>query len=192
MVKILQLFTNEAQLVKALQQGDAKAQRHLYDKYSARFLAVCVRYIGDSMEAEDVMIEGFMKIFERIGQYRGEGSFEGWMRRLITNEALMYLRSRRQIAVELDAPEAQSAANLDWADAALEVEELMALIAQLPTGYRTVFNLYAIEGYTHAEIAEQLNITESTSKSQLHRARALLQEMLQNLENISKSKGYFR
>ncbi|MCU0339282.1 MAG: sigma-70 family RNA polymerase sigma factor [Spirosomaceae bacterium] len=191
MVKILQLFTNESQLVKALQQGDAKAQRHLYDKYSARFLAVCVRYVGDSMEAEDVMIEGFMKIFERIGQYRGEGSFEGWMRRLMTNEALMYLRSRRQIEVELDAPEAQKAANVEWADAALDASELLTIVAKLPTGYRTVFNLYAIEGYSHAEIAEQLGITESTSKSQLHRARGLLQEMLQSLETGSRNVGNY-
>lgn len=192
MVKILQLFTNEAQLVNALQQGDIKAQRHLYDKYSARFLAICVRYVGDSMEAEDVMIEGFMKIFERIGQYRSEGSFEGWMRRLITNEALMYLRSRRHIEIGLDSTEAQYAATLEWADTALDTQELIGLIAKLPIGYRTVFNLYAIEGYTHAEIAEQLNITESTSKSQLHRARGLLQEMLKNLENLSNSNGYFR
>jgi RNA polymerase sigma-70 factor (ECF subfamily) len=191
MVKILQLFTNESQLVKALQQGDAKAQRHLYDKYSARFLAVCVRYVGDSMEAEDVMIEGFMKIFERIGQYRGEGNFEGWMRRLMTNEALMYLRSRRQIEVELDAPEAQKAANVEWADAALDASELLTIVAKLPTGYRTVFNLYAIEGYSHAEIAEQLGITESTSKSQLHRARGLLQEMLQSLETDSRNVGNY-
>jgi RNA polymerase sigma factor (sigma-70 family) len=187
MVKILQLFTSESQLVKALQQGDAKAQRHLYDKYSARLLAVCVRYVGDSMEAEDVMIEGFMKIFERIGQYRGEGSFEGWMRRLMTNEALMYLRSRRQIEIALDTPDALQAANVAWADAALDASELLAIVAKLPTGYRTVFNLYAIEGYSHAEIAEQLGITESTSKSQLHRARALLQEMLHNLEASSKN-----
>ena len=185
MVKILQLFTNEAQLVKSLQKGDAKAQRHLYEKYSARLLAVCVRYINDKMEAEDVMIEGFMKIFDRIDQFKGEGSFEGWMRRLMTNEALMYLRTKRHIEIDIDAPEAQHLSDYEWADAALESADLMGIIGKLPTGYRTVFNLYAIEGYSHAEIAEQLGITESTSKSQLHRARALLQEMIKEMEGLN-------
>lgn len=187
MVKILQLFTSEAQLVKSLQKGDTKAQRHLYEKYSARLLAVCVRYINDKMEAEDVMIEGFMRIFEKIDQFKGEGSFEGWMRRLMTNEALMYLRTKRHIEIDIDAPEAQQLSNYDWADANLEVDDLMAIIGKLPTGYRTVFNLYAIEGFSHAEIAEQLGITESTSKSQLHRARALLQEMVKEAENLSRT-----
>lgn len=187
MVKILQLFTSEAQLVRALQKGDTKAQRHLYEKYSARLLAVCVRYINDKMEAEDVMIEGFMRIFEKIDQFKSEGSFEGWMRRLMTNEALMYLRTKRHIEIDIDAPEAQQLSNYDWADANLEADDLMAIIGKLPTGYRTVFNLYAIEGFSHAEIAEQLGITESTSKSQLHRARALLQEMVKEAENLSRT-----
>ncbi|MEZ4900707.1 MAG: sigma-70 family RNA polymerase sigma factor [Spirosomataceae bacterium] len=184
MVKILQLFTNEGQLVKALQKGDTKAQRHFYDKYAARMLAVCVRYLSDQMEAEDVMIEGFMKVFDRIDQFKGEGSFEGWVRRLMTNEALMRLRSRKYIEIDIDTPEVQlQAANFDWVDNTLEVDDLMAIIEKLP-GYRTIFNLYAIEGYSHAEIAEQLSITESTSKSQLHRARALLQTMLKETESI--------
>lgn len=187
MVKILQLFTSEAQLVRALQKGDTKAQRHLYEKYSARLLAVCVRYINDKMEAEDVMIEGFMRIFEKIDQFKSEGSFEGWMRRLMTNEALMYLRTKRHIEIDIDAPEAQQLSNYDWADANLEADDLMAIIGKLPTGYRTVFNLYAIEGFSHAEIAEQLGITESTSKSQLHRARALLQEMVKEAENLGRA-----
>ena len=187
---ILQLFTSEGQLVKALQKSDAKAQRHLYDKYAARMLAVCVRYIPDQMEAEDVMIEGFMKIYEKVGQFKSEGSFEGWMRRLITNEALMYLRTKRHIEIDLDTPEAQHLPNYDRADRNLETDDLLQLIAKLPTGYRTVFNLYAIEGYSHAEIAAQLGVTESTSKSQLHRARALLQEMLIDLENNNEFVKY--
>lgn len=185
MVKILQLFTNEGQMVRALQKGDSKAQRYFYDKYAARMLAVCVRYLTDQMEAEDVMIEGFMKVFDRIGQFKGEGSFEGWVRRLITNEALMRLRTRRHIEVDIEEPEAQYQANFDLADSSLEADDLLVLIEKLPTGYRTVFNLYAIEGYSHAEIAEQLEITESTSKSQLHRARGLLQQMLKEAESLS-------
>jgi RNA polymerase sigma factor (sigma-70 family) len=189
MVKILQLFTNETQMVRALQKGDPKAQRYFYDKYAARMLAVCVRYLTDQMEAEDVMIEGFMKVFDRIEQFKGEGSFEGWVRRLITNEALMRLRTRRHIEVDIEEPEAQYQANFDLADNSLEADDLMILIGKLPTGYRTVFNLYAIEGYSHAEIAEQLGITESTSKSQLHRARGLLQQMLKEAESLSRTES---
>lgn len=187
MVKILQLFTNEGQMVRALQKGDPKAQRYFYDKYAARMLAVCVRYLTDQMEAEDVMIEGFMKVFDRIEQFKEEGSFEGWVRRLITNEALMRLRSRRHIEVDLEAPEAQYQTNFDWADTSLETDDLLLLIGKLPTGYRTIFNLYAIEGYSHAEIAEQLGISESTSKSQLHRARGLLQQMLKEMESLNRT-----
>ena len=187
MVKILQLFTNEGQMVRALQKGDPKAQRYFYDKYAARMLAVCVRYLTDQMEAEDVMIEGFMKVFDRIEQFKGEGSFEGWVRRLITNEALMRLRSRRHIEVDIEAPEAQYQTNFDWADTSLETDDLLLLIGKLPTGYRTIFNLYAIEGYSHAEIAEQLGISESTSKSQLHRARGLLQQMLKEMESLNRT-----
>ena len=184
MVKILQLFTNEGQLVRALQKGDPKAQRYFYEKYSARMLAVCVRYLTDQMEAEDVMIEGFMKVFERIDQYKGEGSFEGWMRRLITNEALMRLRTRRHIEIDIDAPEVHQQVHFEGIENNLEVEDLMAILAKLPTGYRTVFNLYAIEGYSHAENAEQLGINKITSKSQLHRARALLQQMVSEVEGL--------
>ena len=184
MVKILQLFTNEGQLVKALQKGDPKAQRYFYEKYSARMLAVCVRYLNNHMEAEDVMIEGFMKVFERINQYKGEGSFEGWMHRLITNEALMRLRTRRHIEMDIDAPEIHQHVHVESVEHRLEADDLMAMLAKLPTGYRTVFNLYAIEGYSHAEIADQLGINESTSKSQLHRARALLQQMISEVEGL--------
>ena len=179
-------------MVKALQKGDPKAQRYFYDKYAARMLAVCVRYLTDEMEAEDVMIEGFMKVFERIDQFKGEGSFEGWVRRLITNEALMRLRTRRHVEMDIDTPEVQAQANFDWAESSLEANDLMALIAKLPTGYRTVFNLYAIEGYSHAEIAEQLGITESTSKSQLHRSRGLLQQMLKETENSNRTAEEFK
>jgi RNA polymerase sigma factor (sigma-70 family) len=178
MTRIIQLIATESQMVEALKRGDGKAQRQLYDKYSARFLALCMRYIQNDMAAEDVMIEGFMKIFEKIDQYKGDGSFEGWLKRLVTNEALMYLRSHKKIEIDIENSEAQYISSSETADANLETDELMTMIAQLSTGYRTVFNMYAIEGYSHAEIAKELGISEGTSKSQLHRARALLQEMV--------------
>lgn len=184
MTKILQLFANDSSLVKALQKGDAKAQRQLYEKYAGRMLAICVRYISDKMAAEDVMIEGFMKIFEKIEQFKGDGSFEGWMKRLMTNEALMYLRSHKTFSeIDLNEPEAIHISNFESADQDIETEELFKILESLPTGYRTVFNLYAIEGYSHAEIASQLGISESTSKSQLHRARAMLQELIMTINS---------
>lgn len=188
MGRILALFSQEAQLVKALRKEDPKAQRQLYDKYSTRMLALCFRYVCDDMAAEDVMVEGFLKVFEKIGQFSGEGSFEGWIRRIMVNEALGYLRKQKRILEDNISDEANSIPDYTQADQNLEVEELLALIEALPVGYRTVFNMYAIEGYAHMEIAQMLGITESTSKSQLHRARALLQKMVSNWEDDFKKK----
>ena len=188
MGRILSFFTNESQLIKALRKEDSKAQRQLYDKYSARMLALCFRYICDEMAAEDVMVEGFLKVFGKIDQFSGEGSFEGWIRRIMVNEALGYLRKQKRILEDTLSDEANNIPDYALADQNLETQELLALIEALPTGYRTVFNLYAIEGYPHIEIAQMLGITESTSKSQLHRARALLQKMVLDWENDFKKK----
>lgn len=175
-------------MVKALRQGDPKAQRQLYDRYAPRMMGVCMRYVGDHMTAEDVLVEGFMKVFDKIGQFKSEGSFEGWMRRIMVNESLGYLRQRKRIQEVAIQDEAQQIVDNTLADEALETEEMLTMIDSLPTGYRTVFNLYAIEGYAHAEIAEKLGITESTSKSQLHRARAMLQQLVTDWENELKKK----
>ena len=188
MGRILPLFNQEAQLVKALQKGDAKAQRQVYEKYSSRMLGLCIRYVGDKMTAEDILVEGFMKVFDKIDQFKNEGSFEGWIRRVMVNEALGYLRQRKRILDDGELDEAQGIADYGYADQNLNAEELLQLIESLPVGYRTVFNLYAIEGYSHAEIADSLGITESTSKSQLHRARAMLQQLVAAWENESKKK----
>ncbi len=188
MARILPLFNQEAQLVKALRQADPKAQRQLYEKYASRMLGICMRYAPDHMVAEDILVEGFMKVFDKIGQFKSEGSFEGWMRRIMVNESLGYLRKRKQIPETADMTEAERVSDNALADQALEAEEMMQMIATLPVGYRTVFNLYAIEGFSHAEIAEKLGITESTSKSQLHRARALLQQRVTDWEDEFKKK----
>ncbi|MCE7068196.1 RNA polymerase sigma factor [Dyadobacter sp. CY326] len=188
MGRILSLFSNESQLIKALRKEDPKAQRQLYDKYSARMLALCFRYICDDMAAEDVMVEGFLKVFAKIAQFSEEGSFEGWIRRIMVNEALGYLRKQKRILEDTLSDEANNIPDYAQADKNLETQELLALIEALPTGYRTVFNLYAIEGYSHIEIAEMLGIAESTSKSQLHRARAMLQKMVLDWENDFKKK----
>lgn len=188
MSKILSLFNHEAQLLKALRKEDPKAQRSLYEKYSTRMLGLCYRYVGDDMAAEDVMIEGFMRVFSKIEQYQGEGSFEGWIRRIMVNEALGYIRKQKRIPEDHMPDDSIQIASEQSADQDIEAEELVAMVARLPDGYRTVFNLYAIEGYAHAEIAEMLGISENTSKSQLSRGRALLQKMVGEWQNESKKK----
>ncbi|KAA0990192.1 RNA polymerase sigma factor [Dyadobacter aurulentus] len=188
MGRILALFSQEAQLVKALKKEDPKAQRQVYDKYSTRMLGLCFRYICDEMVAEDVMIEGFLKVFSKIDQFNSDGSFEGWIRRIMVNESLGHLRKQKRILEDNLSDEANNIPDYAQADQNLDTQELLELIERLPTGYRTVFNLYAIEGYAHIEIAEMLGITESTSKSQLHRARALLQRMVSEWENDFKKK----
>lgn len=139
-------------------------------------LAVCRRYIPDLHYAEDVMIEGFVKVFDRLDQYRSEGSFEGWMRRVMVRQAIDFLRKKQFMVFEEELPERGNPAPVtsDF----LELEHIEALIDALPEGYRMVFVMYAVEGYKHAEISEVLGISESTSKSQLYKARRVLQEQL--------------
>jgi RNA polymerase sigma-70 factor (ECF subfamily) len=181
MAKILSLFNSEYDLARAIKRGEKKAQTLFFDSYSGLMLAICMRYLGDRMLAEDVMLQGFMKVFEKIDQFNFKGSFEGWVKRIIINEALMKLRSQKNI-YEIDLDDAPQVAG-SMQEYTLEEEDLMNLIKQLPTGYRTVFNLYALEGYSHAEIAERLGISEGTSKSQLSRARAILQQQLNQMND---------
>jgi len=179
------IFTkpSEEKTIDACQKGDRKAQKIIYEKYSARMLGVCNRYVADEMQAEDIMITGFLRVFDKISQFKSEGSFEGWIRKIMVNEALGYLRRNKNLnlTIALDNVNYNTIENYDGTE--LEVEDLLKLVNQLPDGYRTVFNLYAIEGYSHKEIAEKLGILEGTSKSQLSRARNMLQ---QNLEKIEK------
>ncbi len=178
------------QLITALQRADSRAQKALFERYSSKMLAICVRYVSNRYEAEEILMDGFMRVFEKIGQYKSEGSFEGWIRRIMVNESLMYLRKNKQWRAEIALEDVAPEADTTFADQDLMAEDLMNLLEQLPAGYKTVFNLYAIEGYSHAEIAESLGITESTSKSQLHRARALLQRLLTQLDVKKKSISY--
>ncbi len=177
MTKVLPLFKTEYDLAKAIKQGNKAAQTEFYNKFSGKMMSICLRYVSDRMQAEDVMIDGFMKVFDKIDQFGFNGSFEGWVKRIMVNEALMFLRSRKMIEMDLELASSDQSLHFQ-ADDSLEAEDLMILISQLPVGYRTVFNLYAIEGYSHAEIGEKLGISEGTSKSQLSRARTLLQEKL--------------
>lgn len=178
----------EDELIKGCLKRDRNAQQQLYDLYSSKMYALCYRYVRHAMEAEDVLVMAFTKIFDRIEQFKGEGSFEGWMRRVMVNEALTHLRKSRAMYVETDLEQADREPDYDRLSDHLEAEDLQKMIQELPPGYRLVFNMYAIDGYSHKEIAEQLGINENTSKSQLSRARTYLQKILLENDWISNQK----
>lgn len=181
--------TEEQDLVSGCRRGEHKAQRSVYEQHAPQMLAVCLRYVHDRSEAEGVMVNGFLKVFDKIGQYSGEGSFEGWIRRIMVNESLLYLRQNKHAHMMVEVEAASREVYTDDALQQLAAEELMALVHKLPEGYRTVFNLYAIEGYSHKEIAEQLDIAENTSKSQLSRARSQLQQLVAATMDLKKTKA---
>jgi RNA polymerase sigma-70 factor (ECF subfamily) len=174
---------SDEEMVKRCLRQDAEAQRALYDRFARQMMAVCMRYAGNPMEAQDMLQEGFIKVFEKLGQFRGEGVLAGWVRRIMVNEALIYLRKNKkhQFIDEINDDHEMGHEGVDALET-LAVEALLALIAGLPSGYRTVFNLFAVEGYTHKEIAEMLDITESTSKTQFHKAKKQLREQLERIE----------
>lgn len=148
----------------------------LYEQFSGQMFGVCLRYSGSAEDAQDVLHEGFLKIFEKIKQYKFKGSFEGWVRKIMVNTALEKFRNQyKVISIQDNAYEFNSRSSEDLTDN-MTAKELMALIQDLSPQYRTVFNLYAIEGYSHKEIGDLLNISEGTSKSNLSRARTILQE----------------
>jgi RNA polymerase sigma factor (sigma-70 family) len=178
----------EDELIQRCLRRERNAQRQLYDMYSSKMYALSYRYVKSPMEAEDILVTAFMKVFEKIGQFKSEGSFEGWIRRIVVNEALTYLRRNRAMYLETDLEYADREPDYAHLGDHLEAEDLMNMIQELPTGYRIVFNLYAIDGYSHKEIADHLGISENTSKSQLSRARAHLQKTLMESNWISTKK----
>jgi RNA polymerase sigma factor (sigma-70 family) len=178
----------EDEIIKGCLRREPNAQQQLFDLYSSKMYGLCYRYVRHAMEAEDILVTAFTKIFERIGQFKGEGSFEGWMRRIMVNEALTYLRKSRSMYLETDLEQADREPDYDKLSDHLETEDLLKMIQELPAGYRLVFNMYAIDGYSHKEIAEQLGISENTSKSQLSRARVYLQKMLAESDWLSNQK----
>lgn len=186
-MRVLPLFQTEEQLIRACQKADPKAQRRVYEKYAPKMLGVCRRYLPDEFEAEEAMVEGFIKVFANVGRFEGKGSFEGWIRRIVVNEALMALRAKKQFGWQTSYDEVLYEPNPQPFESSLETEELLKLVNDLPAGYRTVFNLYAVEGYSHEEIATTLGISEGTSKSQLSRARAQLQQALERIDSRYKT-----
>jgi len=182
--------SNETELIKGCMRRERNAQKRLYDLFSPVMYPICCRYVKNSVEAEDVLVMAFTKILNKIDQYKGEGSLEGWMKRIVINEALAHLRNQRSMVVVTDLEEGEFIADDDSGYTRLEEEELIDLISRLPSGYRSVFNLYAIDGYSHKEIAEKLSISENTSKSQLSRARVFLQKLLIKSQEVPKPKQH--
>ena len=168
----------ETELIAACRQGSSRAQKQLYEQFSGLMLAVCLRYLRRREDAEEALIVGFTKVFRALDQYRHEGSFEGWIRRIVVNEALGMLRRKEPLHLAIDDLTYDVPAVAAAAESQLNADDMLALLAGLPAGYRTVFNLYALEGYSHPEIGELLGISEGTSKSQLSKARGMLQRRL--------------
>lgn len=163
----------EKSLIKKAIANSREAQQQLFDLYSPKMLGVCRQYVKDMHHAEDLLLQGFLKVFTNLHKFKHEGSFEGWIRRIMVNTCISYLRKKNLVDLSDEDFVFNEAATENLENTA--VEDIQKLIDKLPEGYKMVFNLYAIEGYKHAEIAQQLGISESTSKSQLFKARKLLQ-----------------
>ena len=166
--------------------GDRLAQKAIYDKYASRLMSVCMRYAVDQPAAEDILQEGFIKAFKNLSKFRNEGSFEGWLRRIMVNTAIEIFRKKKYLYPVLEIETQQEKVTHDNVLAELAAEDIMAIVMSLSPGYRTVFNMYAVEGYSHKEIAEQLNISEGTSKSQLARARYILMKKVEELTGVQR------
>ncbi len=172
----------EKELIDNCRKNNPKAQRALYDKYARKMMTVCLRYGRDYDTAQDLMQEGFIKVFTAIDSYTGNGSFEGWIRRIFINTALEHLRRNDILRETVDIDDSEPMQEIDYSTVEqMSADELMELVAELPTGFRTVFNLFVVEGYNHKEIGEMLGITESTSRSQLTRAKKWLQKRISEL-----------
>ena len=170
-------------LVSECAKGNARAQRALFDKFAPKMLTVCLRYAKDTTEAEDVLQEGFVKVFGKLSDFKMEGSLEGWIRRIMVNTSLDSIRKNKKYLTDAKLEDVDyKVMSLESASDQLQAEDLLKLVQLLPEGYKVVFNLFAIEGYSHKEIADLLGVSENTSKSQYSRARAHLRMQLEKLE----------
>ena len=169
----------EKELIKACKKGKREAQELLYRRYSAKLFGVCLRYASSYQEAEDFLQEGFIRIYKKMYKYQPTGSFAGWLHRLMINVALEHIRRNKKRKNQTTLDQAFHVAE-ESADifSSFGTKDIMRMVQQLPAGYRAVFNLYVVEGYSHKEISELLGMSESTSKSQLSRAKATLRKLL--------------
>lgn len=179
-LKVIQLYKSETQLIKAAAKNNSEAQRNLFEMHAPKMLSVCRYYVKDVHQAEEVMHNGFLKVFTKLESFNNVGSFEGWIRRIMVRESISYLRKQNTIEFSTHEIEGYDQ-QINSITNEFEVEQIQELIDNLPEGYRMVFVMYAIEGYKHFEIAKMLNIKEGTSKSQLFKARKMLQQRIGNL-----------
>lgn len=169
-------------IIDKCRKGDRSAQKKLYDYLAPKMFAVCLRYMGDRMPAEDILQDGFITLFSKLDSYSGEGSFEGWARKIFVNTALMSIRKTDALKLSGDLEEAGNlSSDISTQIQNIGYKEIMKIVMKLPDGYRTVFNMFVVEGFSHKEIAQALNISEVTSRSQLQRARMILQEKIKKL-----------
>ena len=171
---------DEISLIKACGTGDNKAFKKIYDQHSGTMYSICLRYMNNEDEAKDALQEGFIKVFKNISKFKFTGSFEGWMKRIFVNSSIELIRNRKMHldVSELNSNELPLTAKIETGS--MDAEKMMTLVQQLPEGYRTVFNMFIVDGYSHKEISDYLEISESTSKTQLFKARKQLQEWLKD------------
>ncbi|MDG1157849.1 MAG: RNA polymerase sigma factor [Flavobacteriales bacterium] len=173
----------DQELVQACLKGNGQAQKELFDRYAGRMMAVCVRYAMCYEDAQDILQEGFIKVFEKLKQYSGKGALGAWIRMIMVNTALIHLRKHKKLLLNDELSDGAEFEHQTYTVLEnMAADEILELVQALPAGYRTVFNLYAIEGYAHKEIAEMLDITESTSKTQYFKAKAQLKRALNSRE----------
>lgn len=176
MFKVIKI-SNDSQLIKQSLQNNRQAQKQLYEKFSPKMLSLCAYYIKDLQQSEEVMLNGFLKVFTKLNQYSNKGSFEGWIRKIMVFECISYLRKKHKL-IFTDHIEIFEKIVENEVELTIAVEDLHNYINALPEGCKIVFNMYVIEGYKHAEIAEILNVSIGTTKTQLYRARKALQDMI--------------
>jgi len=183
-LKVVQLFQNNTELVKKAAKNNREAQHTLFEVHAPKMLSVCRYYVKDVHKAEEVMLNGFFKAFTNLNSFKNEGSFEGWLRRIMVRESISFLRQQKQIEFSMEDLKVSDDYSITI-ESEIEVNDIQQLIDDLPEGYKVVFIMYAIEGYKHHEIAELLNISEGTSKSQLFKARQYLQQKIKELNTTS-------
>lgn len=184
MVKVIQLFRNESSLIRRASAGNRDAQQKIYELYAPKMLSVCRQYVKDLQHAEETMLSGFLKVFTHLSDFKAEGSFEGWIRKIMVRESISFLRQHKKLQFQDDLGYENSEV-FNNINSEMDVADIQSLIDSLPEGYKMVFVMYAVEGYKHSEIAKMLEISEGTSKSQLFKARKMLQEKLKNSNSSS-------
>lgn len=178
-MKVINLHQEEKELIQLAVDNNRQAQQQIYSRFAPKMLSICRLYVKDTQQAEDVMMTSFMKVLKGLNNFQHNGSFEGWIRRIMVNECISFLRVHKKLSFIEDAFYIEASTDVDECE--LVADDIQLLIDKLPEGYKMVFNLYAIEGYKHKEIAVMLGINEGTSKSQLSHARKILQQQIKEI-----------